>query len=129
MQTIIEKECIYYYPVESFECCLDPEVFIFDMDFIVKTVVKETGFTQDDMKSQSRKRKLVIARQLIIYFSMFLKYKPADRVIGEYINREHATVLHNRRMALKMISTKDKLFLDLYNPVNEILKKYIDENK
>lgn len=55
-------------------------------------------FTEDDLKGKNRKHDYCVCRQ-IIWLNMFNGAHCPYRIIGEYFNRNHATVIHGIRKA------------------------------
>jgi len=59
---------------------------------IIKTVSRVTSIPIKQMQSKTRKRKVVMARQIAMYF-IIMKTKTSERVTGEMFgNRDHSTV-------------------------------------
>ncbi len=85
------------------------------IDYIQQTVCKYFDIPLDTLKSKSRKRETVQARQLAMYFSKQYT-KSSLAVIGNKCgNKDHATVLHACKTIKNLVDT-DKRF-----------KKYVDE--
>lgn len=53
------------------------------------------GLKPSEIKSQRRNRRVVLARQFVMYWSVRLT-KLSLRKIGQFMNRDHATVLHGK---------------------------------
>jgi len=60
---------------------------------IIERVIDLEGFTPDQVRLKCRKRELVFARQIAMYFSRKLTKVSLART-GSYFNQNHATVLH-----------------------------------
>jgi chromosomal replication initiator protein len=89
------------------------------IDYIQKVVSDYFGLPLEAIHSKTRKREIVQARQLAMYFSKKLT-KASLATIGLHCgNKDHATVLHACRTVNNLIET-DKQFR---NYVEEIDKK------
>ncbi len=79
------------------------------IDFIQKVVADFFGLTINEIQSKTRKREIVQARQLAMYFSK--KYtKSSLTTIGQQLGKkDHATVLHACRTVNNLLET-DKQF-------------------
>lgn len=64
---------------------------------IAKFVTSQTGVTEEEIRSQSRKSHLVIARMLFAYLAKKECYSLATT--GRFIDRDHSTVIHLLRKA------------------------------
>jgi chromosomal replication initiator protein len=89
------------------------------IDYIQKIVCDYFGLPLESINSKTRKREIVQARQLAMYFSKKLT-KASLATIGMHCgNKDHATVLHACRTVNNLIET-DKQFR---NYVEELDKK------
>jgi chromosomal replication initiator protein len=89
------------------------------IDYIQKVVCDYFGLPLESINSKTRKREIVQARQLAMYFSKKLT-KASLATIGMHCgNKDHATVLHACRTVNNLIDT-DKQFR---NYVEELDKK------
>jgi len=85
------------------------------IDYIQKTVCQYFDIPLEKLKSKSRKRETVQARQLAMYFSKHYT-KSSLAVIGNKCgNKDHATVLHACKTVRNLVDT-DKRF-----------KRYVDD--
>lgn len=89
------------------------------IDYIQKIVCDYFNITIDQMHSSSRKREIVQARQLAMYFAKNLTKASLASIGSEIGGKDHATVLHAVRTVNNLIET-DKHFR-VY--VEEIEKK------
>lgn len=79
------------------------------IDYIQKTVCDYFSLSIDDLKSKTRKREIVQARQIAMYFSKKMT-KSSLASIGAFCGgKDHATVLHACRTVLNLSET-DKQF-------------------
>jgi chromosomal replication initiator protein len=89
------------------------------IDYIQKIVCDYFGLPLESISSKTRKREIVQARQLAMYFSKKLT-KASLATIGQHCgNKDHATVLHACRTVNNLMDT-DKQFR---NYVEELDKK------
>jgi len=89
------------------------------IDYIQKMVCDYFNISVDQMHSASRKREIVQARQLAMYFAKTLTKNSLASIGVEIGGKDHATVLHAVRTVKNLIDT-DKHFR-VY--VEEIEKK------
>ncbi|XWN35023.1 MAG: chromosomal replication initiator protein DnaA [Roseivirga sp.] len=82
---------------------IDTEV---SMDYIQKTVASHYNISLEDLKSKSRKRELVTARQVAMFFVK--KYTSHSlKSIGYYFGgRDHSTVIHALQAVNDMLDTE-----------------------
>ena len=75
---------------------------------IIRTVCYEFDTKIDELKIKSRKRELVMTRQIIAWMikSKIVKNSMSLASIGEVIGRDHATVLHACRTVNNLIETE-----------------------
>ena len=88
--------------------------------YIINTVCEEMGTSQADFFTKSRKRNIVQARQLSMYFSK--KYTKAPlTVIGEQCGgKDHATVIHALKTVTNLLDT-DKQFRATADKIEQTL--------
>jgi chromosomal replication initiation ATPase DnaA len=90
-----------------------------DVDEFVERIANVRGYTTEDLKSKSRKREIVIVRQMVCYLtrkhfaSRFLSFQR----IGERVNRDHSSVIYSYREIENMLENKDKHVTDLFNEI------------
>lgn len=88
---------------------------------IKKEVSKQQSVPLEEIDNKTRKREVVQARQIAMYFSK--KYtKCSLATIGSYIGgKDHATVLHACKAVENLIETDKQVAKDI-NEINEALK-------
>lgn len=90
------------------------------IDYIQKTVAAHYNVSLDNLRSKSRKRELVSARQVAMYFSK--KYTNHSlKSIGHYFGgRDHSTVIHALQVVNDMFDTEPRfrmLFKELQRKI------------
>ena len=89
------------------------------LPLICRIVAKNQRLKSSDMKSQSRKRSIVLARGVAVYIAREnyrFKYDEIGKFFG---NRDHTTVMHaHRRFKLQIVTD-----LELKNCLEEIEKQ------
>ena len=91
------------------------------VDDVLETVCRFYDVTPNAVKGASRKKELVIPRQIVMYLADKYTNIPAAR-IGKLIGgRDHSTVLHSINKVRMMIE-KDKVFASQVKKVDEMLK-------
>ena len=88
-------------------------------DEIVNGVCEASGVTIEQIKSKSRKREIVIARQ-IIQFMIAEKYKESNveinhKLIGEKVNRDRTGVYYSISQVEGAIKVRDRYVMDIIN--------------
>lgn len=88
--------------------------------YIINAVCEEMGTSQADFFTKSRKRNIVQARQLSMYFSK--KYTKAPLItIGEQCGgKDHATVIHSLKTVTNLLET-DKQFRAIADKIEQTL--------
>lgn len=88
--------------------------------YIINAVCEEMGTSQADFFTKSRKRNIVQARQLSMYFSK--KYTKAPLItIGEQCGgKDHATVIHSLKTVTNLFDT-DKQFHAIADKIEQTL--------
>ena len=89
--------------------------------YIINAVCEEMGTSQADFFTKSRKRNIVQARQLSMYFSK--KYTKAPLItIGEQCGgKDHATVIHALKTVANLLDT-DKQFRTIADKIEQTLQ-------
>lgn len=89
--------------------------------YIINAVCEEMGTSQADFFTKSRKRNIVQARQLSMYFSK--KYTKAPLItIGEQCGgKDHATVIHALKTVANLLDT-DKQFRVIADKIEQTLQ-------
>ena len=95
---------------------IDSEVGI---DYIQKTVSEYFHVDQDDLKAKTRKKEIVIARQLAMYFSKDYTNHSLKSIGYHFGGRDHSTVIHALQSVNDMIDTDAKFRYS----VDELKKK------
>ncbi|MBV6644541.1 MAG: chromosomal replication initiator protein DnaA [Cyclobacteriaceae bacterium] len=84
---------------------IDSEVGI---DYIQKTVSDYFSVNQDDLKAKTRKKEIVIARQVAMYFSKDYTNHSLKSIGYHFGGRDHSTVIHAVQSVNDMIDTNAK---------------------
>jgi chromosomal replication initiator protein len=100
--------------VEKFVKNVKKEISI---DYIQKVVSNYFQMDVDTLKSQTRKRHIVQARQLAMYFSKKLTKSSLANIGSQIGDRDHATVLHACKTVDNLIAT-DKQFKKFVDDLN-----------
>ena len=95
---------------------IDSEVGI---DYIQKTVSDYFHVSQDDLKAKTRKKEIVIARQVAMYFSKDYTNHSLKSIGYHFGGRDHSTVIHALQSVNDMIDTDSKFRYS----VDELKKK------
>ena len=90
-----------------------------NIDYIQKAVAAYFNITQDMMKSKSRKRELVVARQVAMYFSKEYTNHSLKSIGQHFGGRDHSTVIHAVQAVNDMLETDSKF----KNSVHELSRK------
>lgn len=84
---------------------IDSEVGI---DYIQKTVSDYFHIEQDDLKAKTRKKEIVIARQVAMYFSKDYTNHSLKSIGYHFGGRDHSTVIHALQSVDNMMDTDAK---------------------
>ncbi len=84
---------------------IDSEVGI---DYIQKTVSDYFNVEQDDLKAKTRKKEIVIARQVAMYFSKDYTNHSLKSIGYHFGGRDHSTVIHAVQSVNDMLDTDAK---------------------
>lgn len=95
---------------------IDSEVGI---DYIQKTVSEFFHVSQDDLKAKTRKKEIVIARQVAMYFSKDYTNHSLKSIGYHFGGRDHSTVIHALQAVNDMMDTDSKFRVS----VDELKKK------
>ena len=95
---------------------IDSEVGI---DYIQKTVSDYFHVSQDDLKAKTRKKEIVIARQVAMYFSKDYTNHSLKSIGYHFGGRDHSTVIHALQSVNDMLDTDSKFRFS----VDELKKK------
>lgn len=95
---------------------IDSEVGI---DYIQKTVSDFFHVDQDDLKAKTRKKEIVIARQVAMYFSKDYTNHSLKSIGYHFGGRDHSTVIHALQSVSDMMDTDSKFKYS----VDELKKK------
>lgn len=95
---------------------IDSEVGI---DYIQKTVSEYFRVGQDDLKAKTRKKEIVIARQVAMYFSKDYTNHSLKSIGYHFGGRDHSTVIHALQSVNDMMDTDTKFRYS----VDELKKK------
>ncbi len=91
------------------------------IDYIQQTICNCLDISQDKLRSKSRKRETVQARQLAMYFSKQYTNSSLSMIGSKCGNRDHATVLHACKTIRNLVDT-DKKFEQFVNELDNLIK-------
>ncbi len=95
---------------------IDSEVGI---DFIQKTISEYFKVDQDELKAKTRKKEIVIARQVAMYFAKEYTNHSLKSIGYHFGGRDHSTVIHAVQSVNDMIDIDNRF----KNSINELRKK------
>lgn len=91
------------------------------VDFIMETVCKHFGVEVDTLQTSTRKREIVQARQIAMYFSKSLTNASLSAIGAKIGKRDHSTVLHACKTVNNMRET-DREFKNELQSIESQLK-------
>jgi len=91
------------------------------LDFIQKTVCDYFKLDPKEIQAKSRKREIVQARQIAMYFSKHLTTYSLSMIGAEIGGKDHATVLHSYKTVKDLIMT-DKTIKNYVEDIEKQLK-------
>ncbi|MFC2124662.1 helix-turn-helix domain-containing protein, partial [Bacteroidota bacterium] len=95
---------------------IDTEVSI---DYIQKTVSEYFNMKPEDLKDKTRKKEIVIARQVAMYFSKDYTNHSLKSIGYHFGNRDHSTVIH----AVQSVNDMYDIDSHFRSSVDELRKK------
>ncbi|AGA76305.1 chromosomal replication initiator protein DnaA [Echinicola vietnamensis] len=90
------------------------------IDFIQKTVSDYYGIKLDDLKAKTRKKEIVVARQVAMYFSKEFTNHSLKSIGYHFGGRDHSTVIH----AVQTVNDLMETDTSFRNAINEQRKKF-----
>ncbi len=90
------------------------------IEYIQKTVSEYFNVSSDDLKAKTRKKEIVIARQLAMYFSKDYTNHSLKSIGSHFGGRDHSTVIHALQSVNDMLDT-DARFRSSFS---ELKKKF-----
>lgn len=90
------------------------------IDFIQKTVSEYYGINLEDLKAKTRKKEIVTARQVAMYFSKEFTNHSLKSIGYHFGGRDHSTVIH----AVQNVNDYMENDVPYRNSVNELKKKF-----
>ncbi|MCL1822128.1 MAG: chromosomal replication initiator protein DnaA [Prolixibacteraceae bacterium] len=93
----------------------------FTIEYIAKVVCDYFKMPVDSLQEKTRKREIVQARQLTMYFSKNLTKFSLSNIGANIGNKDHATVLHACKTINNLIET-DKIFKQYVDEIEKRLK-------
>lgn len=93
----------------------------FSYEDIANAVCGTMNVSYDRAITRSRKREVVIARQLIFFYARSYT-KMSHRVVAEQLGyRDHSTSIHSISTIMELIDAKDSLVLNSIKAINQKL--------
>ena len=98
-----------------------------ELEMILNLVSQSTGVSVEELKSRKRNKTIVFARRIYLYFAReSTQFSYAS--ISSYLNRDHATAIHQIRehhnaMDVNAKSGPDREYLDMYADFLDYLGK------
>lgn len=87
---------------------------------IIDAVVRKTGITHDEMKEKSRKRRIVLARQLCYAFLRKHTKLPLNDIADLFLGQDHTTVIHSINTINNGVATDEEI-KELYESIEQSL--------
>lgn len=99
-----------------------PKSFDDKMTMLMATICEKSGFTLHELKSASKKRELVLWRQIAFYIASIHYYGPLYE-IGLYFGGRHwATVIHGRQAVKEAIDVNDYMVISRIKQLSRFVK-------
>jgi chromosomal replication initiator protein len=89
------------------------------IDYIQKTVAEYYHLNQDDLKDKTRKKEIVIARQVAMYFSKEYTNHSLKSIGYHFGGRDHSTVIH----AVQTVNDMMDVNANFKNSINDVKEK------
>ncbi|MFC5269541.1 chromosomal replication initiator protein DnaA [Adhaeribacter terreus] len=95
-----------------------------NLDFIQKTVAEYFNVTLDSLKAKTRKKEIVTARQVAMYFAKEYTSHSLKSIGYHFGGRDHSTVIHSVQTVSDLIDTDKKFKAS----IQELQKKFKSKN-
>lgn len=90
------------------------------MNEIIQRVSNASGIPVEKIKGKSRRREVVVARQITAYLiKSYFGELITWQAMSDFMGKDHATMIYSVKTVSNGINTKDKLFLELLEQLNE----------
>lgn len=99
---------------------VEPTRRLIDVGVFVESCCVCLDLLVTEVKSRSRKRELVYARQAITYF-LINSYKLKQEDICKHFNHDRSTTSHSNKVAKNFIKSNDAMFMQYYNICKDCL--------
>ena len=86
----------------------------------MKTVAEYFSVTLDQLKAKTRKKEIVMARQVAMYFAKEYTTQSLKSIGHHFGGRDHSTVIHSVQTVSDMIDTDKRFRAD----IQELQKKF-----
>jgi len=97
------------------------------LDIVNKRMQEIHEGTSAGIRQATRRRPIVIYRQVFCKIALSLGY--GATVIGKFLNKNHATVIHAVKLVDNLIETGDKHMTDCVNDIYMQIEKYLSEKE
>nr|WKN40393.1 chromosomal replication initiator protein DnaA [Tunicatimonas sp. TK19036] len=97
-----------------------PEV---DIEMIIKTVARYYNITVSDLKSKTRKKEVVVPRQIAMYLSKEYTKHSLKAIGYHYGGRDHATVIHSCRSVQEQMKSSSEFSSEIKDIQNQLQGK------
>ena len=95
------------------------------IDYIMKFVSEYFGVTIEQMKDKTRKREIVVARQVSMYFAKEYTNMSLKSIGSHFGNRDHSTVIHAIQSVNDLMDTDRKFNATMQDLIKRIKLKAI----
>jgi chromosomal replication initiator protein len=95
------------------------------IDYIMKFVSEYFGVTIEQMKDKTRKREIVVARQVSMYFAKEYTNMSLKSIGSNFGNRDHSTVIHAIQSVNDLMDTDKKFNATMQDLMKKIKLKAI----
>ena len=109
--------------IQNFVTQMSREITI---DFIQSLVAEHYNVPVEKLKGQTRKRSIVVARQLSMYLSKNMTEKSLKAIGSKFGGRDHSTVIYSCRAVQDMLDT-DNAFKDTVGELEKKIKMTLND--
>jgi len=109
--------------IKNFVSQMSKEITV---DFIQKLVAEHFDVPVEKLKGQTRKRSIVIARQLSMYLAKNLTNKSLKAIGENFGGRDHSTVIYSCKAVQDLLDT-DRIFKDTVVDLEKKIKMSLNE--
>jgi len=98
----------------------------YELTYLLDKVSQYTGVSPNDIRGKERKAEIIFARHLFCYCADKYGYNPKNalitlKYIGDFVNKDHATIIFSKRQIKEAIDVKDSRGIQAIKFINTLV--------